>query len=258
MKAVPLSREKHANLRVRPLTDLRPLANHSRIALYAVEVPLVVHEYPVLIAARADGLGLVGLTGLAPHQNLMVTADGKWRASHLPAVLRRAPFLPGRVADKDDLILCIDEDSPLFSQAEGEPLFAADGSTTEAVTRASALLGELERHNRATTEIVATLRRLDLLIPWTPPARRNITDETRAGLFCVDEKRLLGLDGNTLAELQKIGGLALVYGHLYSLDRVNILERLTVAMTPAVPTDPQAPVDLDRMFGIVEDDPFQF
>ncbi len=259
MKPVPLSREKHAHKKVRPQTDYRSVAAISQLSLYGAELGRVLHEFPIAFSAQPEGLALIALTALKPGGNLFVGSDGKWLASYLPALLRRAPFLLGRVEDKADWILCIDEDSDLLSDREGQPLFGVDGATTEVIARTTAFLGELEQNRQATLNVCNALHRHELLVPWKP-RRQNGVEEEFPGLFRVDEERLRQLPAGTLAELRDLGALPMIYAHLYSLDRVALLERLEAAQAQAARerTAAQRSVDLDRLFGIVEDEPFQF
>jgi hypothetical protein len=66
---------------------------------------------------QQDNFVLVGLLSLTPGQNVFVAQDGRWLGAYVASVFRGYPFRLARAEGRDDLILCIDEDSGLISNS---------------------------------------------------------------------------------------------------------------------------------------------
>ena len=80
-------------------------------------------------------------------------------------------------------------------------------------------------------------------------------------MFRIDEAKIGELTGDELVTLRNCGGLITIYAHLLSLPKIGVLARISEQLAAreqqrdAVRSNK---VDLDRAFGIVEDDPFIF
>ncbi len=258
MKAVPVSREAHAKKRVLPLVSFHSARAMAVISLFGGEVLRAAHEFPVLLAATAEGFFPAALTGIKAGTNVFVGPDGRWLAGYVPAMFRRAPFLLARVEDRDDWVLCLDETSERLSETEGEPLFEPGGGNADILTRATNLLVQLEQNRRATLEAGDLLNRLGLLTPWRPPGGEGEDDFN--GLFQVNEPKFQTLSGADLVALRDIGGLAMIYAQIFSMERLNLMQRLEASRAEAARqrAASEQTTDLDRLFGIVDDEPFQF
>jgi hypothetical protein len=262
LKLVPISRDRHAALRVRPLASYAAYRQSSLLPVYGSELSRAAHEFPVAFIAEKEGFFPAVLLGIEPGKNLFVALDGRWLAGYVPAMIRRAPFLLARVEESGDYVLCLDEESPLLNGREGQPLFAETGEPAPLVTHVGNFLSELERSRMTTLAACAALDRHGLLTRWDLQVTRpDKTAQKIDGLFRVEEEKLQQLGAEALVELRDTGALAVAYAHLFSLSRLPVLGQLAAAFAevenrraPAA----KAELDLDRAFGMVEDDLFQF
>ena len=91
---VPLSRERHKDWYVDLAQGFHFTAGTNSVYVAGTEFPMVAREYPIVFAKDAgEKLVPVAMLGLRPNQNLMVADDGTWRASYVPAYVRRYPFI---------------------------------------------------------------------------------------------------------------------------------------------------------------------
>lgn len=263
MALIPLSHETHAKTRIRPLASYAFAAQMSMVPLNSAEIVPFSQELPVVLAREGEDFIFVVLTSLAPNRNLLIDDKGHWHSALIPGVWRRGPFRLAAIAGGEDerLVLCIDDASEQISESEGQPLFD-QGQPTEFLTRATSLLSGLEADFRNARKICKALNSLGLIVPWNLEIPRADGGKQRIdGLFRVDEAKLGKLGGDDLVALRDMGGLAAIYAHLLSLSKVNVLARISQQFA-AREQQRQAvksnKVDLDRAFGIVEDDPFIF
>jgi len=258
----PLSHETHAALRLRPLASYNFAKTSALVSLYASEVYRAAHEYPVTFSAEPDGFFPAALLGTAPNQNLFVDPHGRWLSAYTPALWRRGPFRIAKVKESDGFVLCVDLDSEQLSETEGEPLFDADSKPSALVSQSMQFLAKLESERAMTLAACAAMDRLGLLVPWDLKVQRaDGSTHMLQGLSRIDEAKLNGLDPESLHELQRIGALALIYAHLFSLQKMALLGRLAGDRAKASEQQKDltaGKLDLDRVFGIVEDDPFIF
>ena len=262
MNLVPLSYESHATLRLRSLASYSFAKGSALVSLYASEAYRAAHEYPVTFSAEPDGFFPAALLGTAADENLFVDAQGRWLANYIPALWRRGPFRLAKIQASGEYVLCVDLDSEQVDQTEGELLFDAEKKPSPRVAQSMQFLGQLENERKATLAACAVLDRHGLLVPWDLKIRQ-LDGSTRKldGLSRVDETRLNELDGETLVELQRSGALALIYAHLFSMQKMALLGRLAGERAKAAEQHKDlkaGKLDLDRVFGIVEDDPFIF
>jgi hypothetical protein len=86
--------------------------------------------------------------------------------------------------------------------------------------------------------------------------KQRVTD-----LFRIDEAKIATLPGEDLVRLRDAGSLAVIYAHLLSLSKISLLARLAkiaAEREQQAATLQKGNLNLDRTFGIVEDDPFIF
>lgn len=230
-RPVVLDRERHRHLRVSTdALDFAFAAQVNSLPLAAAEFARAARDYPILFAgAEATDAVPAALLGLRANENLMVDAEGEWKAdSYVPAFLRRYPFvLAEKPAGAEGFNVCLDEAWPGLGAEEGEPLFAEDGSNSGVLDGAVKFLQEYQAHLQHTRAFTARLAELDLLIPRTIQVQpANGKAFALDGFFVVDEERVQALKGKPLHELLKSGYLGWIYVHLMSLSNVERLSRL--------------------------------
>jgi hypothetical protein len=261
---IPISAGIHGKTRIRPLASYAFAVGQPLVQICANEVAALCHEIPVVFAPDGQEFTLAAMTGLGSGRNILIDETGRWHGSHVPSLWRRGPFRLATIEGDGEnrLVLCLDDSSEQLSDSDGQPLFEEGGEPTQMLKDASALLGRIESDLRLTRELCKTLNAMSLLAPW--PLELTQPDGTKTqlnGLYRVDELKIGELTGDQLVTLRNIGGLAVIYAHLLSLGRVKILAHIAQQLAAR---DQQRDavrgnkVDLDRAFGIIEDDPFVF
>ena len=150
-----LSREQHASLCLRPVTDYSFAAKEAVLPLVGAEIAMAIQSFPIAFVMQPGGAcNLVAVFGLDAGQNLYVSADGRWLGGYQPAAVRCYPFRLARNNADADPVVCIDLASKLFSENEGQPLFIPDGTPSETLNRVINFLSELER-GKATVRVDA-------------------------------------------------------------------------------------------------------
>ena len=262
MKLVPFSSEVHARTKVLPITSFAMARGAPMLPLYGGELMRAARIFPICFTAEKDGYFPAALMAVEPGRNLFVGENGRWLADYVPAVLRRQPFALAQVAGSDNWVLCLDEDSGLLSETEGNSLIMPDGSNSNMVAQVTEFLVTLERDRAATLAACAALDRHGLIVPWDLMINR--TDGTQQkvdGLFHADAGRLAQLPGEALVELRDCGALVMVY--LQEFSRATLASIGQLAAAHAEADAKKAAIqnqnfNLDNLFGIDSDDPFQF
>lgn len=264
MALIPVSRELHGKTRIRPISSFAFAAATTAVPVHGSELVSLSHEVPIVFIRDASGYVPAALFGLRNGQNLFVDPSGRWIGAHVPAIWRRGPFRLARVEGEGEarMVLCLDDGSDLINESEGLPLFDESGAPSALIGTATNLLSQMERDARATQTVCALLEQLGLFIPWALDITQPDGQKQRVSdLFQVDEAKIATLSSEDLVRVRDIGGLPLIYAHLLSLFKVSMLGRLAKL---ASERDQQhaalqkGSLNLDRAFGIVEDDPFMF
>ncbi len=154
VKLVPISRETHLTKKIRSRSTCESFRQTGLMPLYGAELVKAAQEFPLCFTREPDGFFPSAILAVEAGRNLFVAVDGQWLAGYVPAVMRRAPFALARVEETGNWVLCIDEESDLISESEGNPLFTEEGAPTPLIEEMSQFLSELERNR------VATLGRL--------------------------------------------------------------------------------------------------
>ena len=223
---VPLSRSAHADIRWRRYADYRFAASQMLLPVVAGELARVAAHMPVAFAPSASGYLPVALLGLEQGSNLFIDEQGRWLADYVPAGLRTQPFALGR-GKSGQLMLCVDENSPLLGGAGGESFFDGQGEVTEDVRKTMDFLHRLEQGRAATAVACEALARHGCLAPLVFSVKDKAGGERRLeGLFQANEAVLDKLDSEAFLALRAAGAIALAYTQLLSLQKLALLPRL--------------------------------
>ena len=219
----PVTAQRHAGLRVRD-AGFGFAREASAVPLMAEEFVAAARSLPIVFAAQAPHLP-VAVTGLAAGHSLYVEADGRWRpGAHVPAYLRRLPFLLVRAAPgSDQLVLCVDPGAPQASATEGEPLFDAEGKATPALDRALAFCRATEEAALRTGAMSEGLAEAGLLKPAVVQFELGGRPIRIDGFYAVERPALMALPPERLAELRDRGWLEAIYAHLLSVGGLSSL-----------------------------------
>lgn len=231
---VALSRSAHGGKRWQKFTSYEFAAAQMVAPLAGMELPRAVVSMPVAFVRSEVGVVPVALLGIDNTCNLFVSSDGRWLAEYVPASVRTPPFAMGR-NDRDQLVLCIDENSAQINDAQGEPLFTPQGEPTEDLKQAMAFIQRREQAMSATVKACEALARHHCLVPLeftaTAPDGR---ERGVQGLLRIDEAALDALSDEAFLELRQTGALAIAYAQAVSMHKLPVLKQLAAQRAQAV------------------------
>ncbi len=221
--AVALNAERHGNLSLDARDDYAFSAGVSAAPLMAVEFVRAAAEYAIVFTAAGDDVLPATVLGVKGEQNLYLTADAHWKASYVPAFMRRYPFVFSTSDDHKTLTLCIDESHPgVNREGKGQRLFSDDGKPTDYTQNVLKFLQEYQLQFERTKVFGQNLKELDLLVQMQANVTTPEGESVSFGSFlAVSREKLRALDGAALAKLAKTDELELVYLHLYSMRNFN-------------------------------------
>lgn len=231
----PLSAQRHQDVRIKPMRDFAPYSQRHLMPLVAEEFPRAAGNFPVvfLYDEGQDSYNPYALMGLQEGVNGFVDAQGRWLAGYVPAYLRKEPFVLAQSPEgqqeqgQQQFVLCLNENSPLVSQQEGQPLFDDQGQAGEVVDRARQLLQQLEQGRQRQQQLFAYLREKELIQPLNLQLTQGGQNQRIGGLYAVAEEAFNKLGNDDFLQLRQRGVLPLIYAHLFSLQRLQEVARRT-------------------------------
>ena len=223
---VPVTRETHAKLSIKPTNDYGFARQTNSVPLVAGEFGLAAQHYAIVFGQATDGAIPAAVLGARDNENVFVAADGSWSAAYIPAFIRRYPFVFGTDQKMETFTLMIDEKfEGLNKSGKGENLFDSDGEQTAFLKNTMSFLGEYQSQVQATRAFVKKLEDLNLLdgaeahVPVPDEPERRLQ-----GFLIVSREKLRALPADKLAELNASGELELIYTHLLSLNNLQRLQ----------------------------------
>ncbi len=226
-QAVPVSKDRHANLSIDTTQDYRFAGGVNSVPLTATEFPFAARDF-VIVFAGAETPMPSAILGVSQDKNLFVGNDGRWQGRYIPAFVRRYPFVFSLDDAGERFTLCVDQEfGGLNEEDRGERLFDEQGEQTPYLERMLQFLQEYQAHFQRTQQFCAQLKELNLLESMqahlTLPAGNQ---QSLTGFQVVNRDRLKALSGEQLAGLAQSDGLELAYLHLQSLNNfASIVER---------------------------------
>jgi hypothetical protein len=206
-----LNNVTHKNLRVITRHSADYGDNVGSVVTFPTEYGDVQREYPILF--RKDGATgeflSVALLGFEKNENLFLDETG-WNASYIPGIVARGPFLIGfqeREAGGEvrrDPVIHVDMDNPRVSETEGEPVFLENGGNSRYIERIATILNGIHDGMAASKAMFAAFTAMELIEPvqleiqMSPEERHHLQ-----GYYTINEEKLAGLDGDSLARLNK-------------------------------------------------------
>lgn len=225
----PVSKATHLYKRLLPVPSYAYAEKMAIVPLLGVECAQAIHNFPIVFAPYGESYVLMGLLSLQPDRNMFVSAEGQWLGSYVPAILRQYPFAVGLPAEGGEPLLCVDNDSGLISDTDGQPLFEVDGNPSEMMRKVMEFVGELERNRAGTIRAVNVLVKHNLIIPWDITLQQPQGPHKVNGIFRIDEVAMNALPDEDFLELRQAGVLPIAYAHLLSLNCIDVLVRLSSA-----------------------------
>lgn len=198
-----LDSARHAALRVSSAPD----ATRHFVQLVAGEFLSAALHYPILFARNPETGDLYpgALMGLVPDENLCLGAKGTL-AGYRPADLERQAFY---VSGEN---IAIDPAHPALTQADGAPLFEADGSPAPALRRVQAALRTLHSGLPETEAFIARLLEHKLVEPIDLSFQFDNGESLRLdSLYTISLDALHALSDQAALALFRNGDLQLIY-----------------------------------------------
>lgn len=224
---VPLQNDRHAKLKVVQSSDFRRYKNNHLVPVVIQDFFTLPVEFPLVFVKinKTEDFIPVAMMGLRDGSNLYCQTE-EWQASVAPMSFNNAPFGIARLDEtSDQLVVLVDEESPLLGETEGEPLFDETGKRTEYFERRIEDLVKVADQTRNTKELVKRLTEKNLLhtqqiqLQHRPDGTRFNID----GVYVVDEVALNKLSDEDYLHLRRMGLLPVIYGHLASLQQLRRL-----------------------------------
>lgn len=227
-KLVPVNKDVHAALKVKPLDGFGFSAGFHIASVMVHEFARAASVYPIVFLEdkEQDEFRPVVLLGLDAGTNLFVGEDGKWQASYVPAIIRRYPFALARTDKDDQFTVCVDEESPYVSKDEGQALFDEKGEPTQVVENVKRYLSELQQMEVFTKAFCHFMAEHNLFTPLNMRVRENDQMKNITGCYVVNEERLNNLSDALFLEIKSRRYMAPVYSHLTSLAQIERLAML--------------------------------
>lgn len=236
MSIKPIHKETHKNIKIKANPSFEHSKNHHILPLTIHEFSYAAQEFPIVFVKDQETgqFRVVAVVGLVPEENIFYSESG-WLASYVPASLKSYPFLATSAGDgSDQIVICINEDSDLVNEKEGEALFDEEGNQTEFIKAKGQFLAEMLERNRQTDLFIKHLTSKDLIMP------RKLTIQFKdeepyelSGMYIIDEAKLNDMSDEEFCDLRKLGYLAPIYASLLSLSRVNYLAKQKAAKAAA-------------------------
>lgn len=214
---VPLDGKAHASWGLKKNFGFDFTKSVNAVPVNLIEMPQICHFYP--IAFSPDGNATpVAIMGLRDNENLFINKDGTWQtATYIPAYIRRYPFIFSEIPGKEQLTLCVDDDSKVIDKKGDQKFFNADGKPTDLSQNALEFCKSYHAAAQQTLEFSKALVASGLLVDRE--AQINVTGNKRinfSGFRIIDEKKFAELDEKTFLEWRKKGWLPFIYAHLFS------------------------------------------
>ncbi|HWM28157.1 MAG TPA: SapC family protein [Woeseiaceae bacterium] len=204
--------------------------NVHAVLTFPTEYGDVQREYPILFRKDAGGeFQSIALLGLAQGENLFLD-HGQWKASYVPGIVARGPFLIGFQEQEVDgetrkePVIHVDLDNPRVNESEGEAVFLQHGGNTPYLERIASILRGIQEGVAMSKAMFAAFESHDLLEPVKIEAE-VLTDVKYVlkGFHTINQDRLAQLDGEALENLNKAGFLQGAFLAVASLNNVKKL-----------------------------------
>jgi hypothetical protein len=226
-KPVFINSVAHKSLKVAPVTNFGFAKGLNSVLTLGQEFLEAAKFFPVVFTKTPDGEIIpVSILGLRNDENLFVDGKGNWKdGAYVPAFFRRYPFiLANNVGQDGSFAVCVDSDYDGYGKKNGMVLFDEKGEQTAEFTRVIDFLRNYQTQFEVTKNLVKLLTEYklfkDVSANITLPAGEKLGF---AGLMMVDEEQIFKLEDDQILNLVRIGYMAWIYAHLYSLSNFRSL-----------------------------------
>ena len=221
---IPISYERHGAKRVKTIENFDFAKNVNMASIMVHEFSRAASLYPIVFVEekRKDKFVPVVLLGLEEGENLFIQED-KWQVSYIPAIIRRYPFALAKTEEEGRFTVCIDEQSDLINEYEGQALFNDNGEQAELMERVKRYLVELQQMDQFTEGFCKYLSEKNMFTPMNLKVRIGQELRNIKGAYIINEERLNSLSDETFLEMRAKKYIPVVYAHLSSLSQIERL-----------------------------------
>lgn len=221
---VVLDRNQHRELALAPAERAYEFARGSHVVpALAAEFALGCRDMPIVFIEDATGVSPLFMVGMRAGRNDFIDAAGRWTGVHIPAYLRRYPFIGGAV-EPSQQVVCVDGGFSGYGQEGGGRLFSEAGEPTEMLQRATAFVAEYADAAAATATFTAALKALDLFQQVNIDIRSpDGSTASFTGFATISPEKLSALSDDDANELRRKGYLAAIHAHQISLANFGLL-----------------------------------
>jgi len=223
-KPVALNREQHKDFKFLPAKNFSFTNGINSVPLTGIEFFEASRELPVLFSKdSSDNYFPLALLSLMNNGHKLISDEGEWQSSYVPAFIRRYPF-----ALTEEGTVCFDSEYVQIGadQEDGKALFTEAGENSESLTNVVSFLQQFDQSTKATAEFSKQLAELDLFKPFTIQVMTAEKKPLRMeGLYVIDEAKVAKLQDDVVLKWFKSGQLAWIYAHLHSLGALRHLSK---------------------------------
>lgn len=234
-----ISKTTHAAKRWKRYSNYHFAAQDTVVPLVMQELPKACMTLPIAFIQLGKAYAPAAVQGLQAGQNLFVAPDGRWIGPYTPAFYRGYPFALASTPEGQQ-VLCVDAQSDLISDSEGEPFFNEQGEPSQSVKDVLNFLQQVHANREATQRVCAALQAEALIQPWPITLKAEQGEKTVQGLYRIDEAKLRSLSAEALHGLQEAGALPVAYCQLLSMQHLQMLGKLAEAHASAKAQSQQA------------------
>lgn len=231
---VPISYEQHKNKKIKAMESFEFAKAFNLASIMLPEFARAAATYPIVFLEDKDEFRPVVLMGLETGENLFVH-NGRWEASYIPAIIRRYPFsLAKNPEQTEQYAVCLDNNSPLINETDGESLFNDDGTPSEVMERVKRYLAELQQMDKFTQDFCQFLQEHNLFVPLNMKVKQQDEIKNVTGCYMINEERLNNMSDESFLAFRKKQFLPAMYAHLMSLAQIERLLRFKEQATGQV------------------------
>jgi hypothetical protein len=231
----PITKQSHAGKSWTRYSSYKFAAKSSIAPLVGAEIAKAISTFPMAFINLQDRFQLVAVLSFSSGTNLFVAQNGKWLRGYVPSVFRSYPFMLAKAEGKENLILCVDEDSGLLNEDKnaGNPFFDDQGQLAKPVKDILDFLSQIEKNKTHTNQAVAALAEAGVITEWSLKVTHGDKEKPVTGLYRIDETKLNSLDDAQFNKLRKAGSLPIAYAQLLSMGNIQVFEKLAKMQKPA-------------------------
>ncbi len=182
---------------------------------------------PIGFVKLNDEFQLVGILGLRPNNNVLVSPKGSWLSNYIPIGYKYFPFYAAKVEDKK-VALAIAQDSGMVQENFTDSLkpFFIEKKLHPDLAQIFSILVKHQKGLQQSKTMCSILLEMDLLEPWEIALNQNDEVINIEGYYRINEQKIRNLDADNLHYLSQEGVLQIAYCQLLSMIHIRGLMKL--------------------------------